>query len=81
VARTVAWLLVATLVAGYIVAALAAIPVLPAALFAPAAVVGSIASLLVLLVFFHPWLVIGIAIDAVLLWAVVVGHWAPASAT
>ncbi len=81
VARTVAWLLVATLVAGYIVAALAAIPVLPAALFAPAAVVGSIASLLVLLVFFHPWLVIGIAIDAILLWAVMVGHWAPASAT
>ena len=81
VARAVAWVLVATLVAGYVVAALATLPILPAALFPPAAVIASIASLVLLLVFFHPWLVIGIAIDAVLLWAVVVGHWAPASAT
>ncbi len=81
VARALAWVLVATLVAGYVVAALAAIPVLPASLFAPATVVGSVASLLLLLVFFHPWLVIGVAIDAVLLWAVVGAGWSPVAAT
>ncbi len=80
VVRTLAWVLVAAVVAGYVVAALAAVPILPAWLFAPAAVVGSLASLILLLVLFHPWLVIGIAIDAALLWAVIVANWAPAQA-
>jgi hypothetical protein len=76
-ARSLGWILVATLLAGYAVAALAAIPLLPATWFAPAAVVGSVASLVLLVVFFHPWLVIGVALDIVLLWAVLIGHWTP----
>jgi hypothetical protein len=30
-----------------------------------------------LLLFFHPWLVLGIAIDLGLLWAVLVADWTP----
>jgi hypothetical protein len=37
-------------------------------------------SILTLGFFFHPWLVVGLAIDAALLWAVVVGSWQPAGA-
>ena len=41
---------------------------------------GAIASLLTLGVFFHPWLVLGFAIDAVLLWTVLVSGWQPIGA-
>jgi hypothetical protein len=38
---------------------------------------GAIASLGVLILFFHPWLVVGLAIDVLVLWAVLVAGWAP----
>ena len=38
---------------------------------------GAIASLATLLLFFHPWLVLGVAIDLVLLWSVLVSGWLP----
>ena len=37
-------------------------------------------SILTLGFFFHPWLVLGLAIDAALLWAVLVGGWQPVGA-
>jgi hypothetical protein len=46
----------------------------------PALVVGgAVASALTLIIFFHPWLVLGLAIDAALLWAVLVASWTPAT--
>jgi hypothetical protein len=48
----------------------------------PALVVGGAsASLLTLALFFHPSLVIGAAIDAMLLWAALVTEWSPAAAS
>jgi len=66
-------LLVVT-VAGYVVAALALLGILPA-LFVPGIVAGSAASLVMLALFFHPWLVLGVVIDIVLLWAVLLNGW------
>jgi hypothetical protein len=40
-------------------------------------VVGAGASLAMLVLFFHPWLALGLAIDAVLLWAVLANGWRP----
>jgi hypothetical protein len=39
--------------------------------------VGAVASLAVLVVFFHPWILLGFAIDAVLLWLAFVAGWMP----
>ncbi len=41
---------------------------------------GAVASALTLAVFFHPWIVLGLVIDAVLLWVVLVTGWTPATA-
>jgi len=38
---------------------------------------GAALSVLTLGVFFHPWLILGIAIDAALLWTVLMGGWQP----
>jgi hypothetical protein len=43
--------------------------------------VGAIASLALLVLFFHPWLVLGVVIDVVLLWAVLAARWVPDSLT
>jgi hypothetical protein len=66
--------LVVVLVAAYALAAVAAAGLLPSGLFAPAVVAGSVASLALLGLFFHPWLVLGIAIDLALLWVVMAGR-------
>lgn len=68
-------LLVVVIVGAYAAAALAFLQVLPQAVFVPGVVAGSLASVVLLAVFFHPWLVLGFAIDAVLLWAVLVNGW------
>jgi len=47
----------------------------PAGWWTPLVVGGSVASLATLTLFFHPWLVLGFAIDVVLLWAVLVNGW------
>ena len=36
-----------------------------------------LASLALLVAFFHPWLIVGLAIDVVLLWATLVAAWSP----
>lgn len=76
-ARTLGTALVATTFAGFAVAAMAAIGILPPGLWAPTVAVGSITSIALIALFFHPWLVLGVAIDLVLLWAVLVAEWAP----
>jgi hypothetical protein len=42
---------------------------------------GAVASALTLAMFFHPWIVLGLAIDAALLWATLVIGWSPATAS
>ena len=77
VARLIGMVLVALTLAGFAAAALAVLGFLPGSLWTAAVTVGALGSLGVLVLFFHPWLVIGIAIDVVLLWAVLVVGWQP----
>lgn len=77
--RVVAGVLVAATLVALLIAALAALGVVPAGLWVPALTVGAVASLGLLIAFFHPWLVLGIAIDVGLLLAGLVAGWAPAS--
>ena len=76
VARTLALVLAPLTVAGFALAAVVALGVIPG-LWAPAIAIGSMASLALLIAFFHPWLVVGIGIDAVLLWVTFVVGWVP----
>jgi hypothetical protein len=69
--------LVAAVIAAYTLAALTAVGFAPDALWVPSVVTASLASLALLVVFFHPWLALGVAIDAVIVWAVLVAGWAP----
>ncbi len=77
VLRLVGIALVAGTVAGFALAALAALAVVPAAVWAAGVALGCVASLALLVLFFHPWLILGIVIDVVLLWAVVASSWVP----
>ena len=63
---------------GFALAALATIPLLlPAALWPALIMISSVASLLLMAVFFHPYLFIGVAIDVVLIWVAVAAVWLP----
>jgi hypothetical protein len=65
-------------VLGYTLAALAIMGIIvPEPLWQPLTIVSSALSLLLLILFWHPWLVIGIAIDAFLLLALLVLRWQP----
>lgn len=72
IARLLGTALVAVVVGAYLLAAVAGLVGLPAGVFEAGVIVGSIASVAVLTLFFHPWLVLGLAIDAVLLWLAIV---------
>ena len=61
--------------AAFTLAALAVIGVLPAGLWLSAVAMGAGSSLALLVLFFHPWLVLGVAIDVVLLVAIFIGDW------
>lgn len=76
-ARVLGMALVAATIGGFALAAIAGLGLLPAAIWPPGAAVGAIASVALLLLFFHPWLVLGLVIDLGLLWAVLVGGWTP----
>lgn len=78
-ARTLGLALVAVTVGGFALAAIAGTGLIPVSLFGPTIVVGAVASATLLLTFFHPWLVLGLVIDAGLLWAALVAGWVPAS--
>jgi hypothetical protein len=70
--------LVVVSVVSYSLAALAAIPlVVSAGLWAPLVLVATLASAVLMLLYFHRNLIIGLAIDAVLLWVVIVNLWTP----
>ena len=69
--------LVAITIGGYALAALATLGILPAETWGATVAVGSIASLALLLIGFHPWLAAGVAIDLVLLWVALVAAWTP----
>ena len=81
VMQPVAVLLLTITVAALVGAGLAIIDLLVPSAWWPALVVtGAAASLLLLSLFFHPWLVIGVAIDVVLLYLVLVNGWDPFAA-
>ena len=69
--------LVVVVVAGFALAALAALGWVPAPFWRIGVALGAIASLAVLVLYVHPWLMIGMAIDLALLWLVVAAGWAP----
>jgi hypothetical protein len=71
--RLVAFVVVATTIAGFSLAALSVVGVLPAAIWAPGIAIGAASSVGLLLAFFHPWLALGIGIDLILVWA----SWSP----
>ena len=75
--RVLGLALVAATIGGYALAALATLGILPDDAWGATVAVGSIASLALLIVGFHPWLVAGIAIDLVLLWVALVAAWTP----
>ena len=50
--------------------------IVPADMWPALTMAGAVASLLTLGLFFHPWLILGVAIDAALMWAVLAG-WRP----
>jgi hypothetical protein len=75
--RRLALALVALTIAGFALAALAALGFLPTAVWPVAIAVGSVASLAVLAACFHPWLLLGVVIDVALLWACLVVGWQP----
>jgi len=78
IARVLGLALLAVAVAGFALAALAALGPVPAGLWMPAILVGAVGSIGLLGVFFHPWLALGIVIDLVLVWAVSIARWQPA---
>ena len=75
--RLVGIALLVLVVVGFVAAALATVGVAPAALFVPGIVAASVASVAMLAVFFNAWLVLGIVIDGVLLWATLANGWRP----
>ena len=75
--RAAGAVLVAVQLAAYVWAALALVGLLDPATVVPGVVLGSAASLVLLEAAFHRWLVVGIAIDLVLLWATTIAGWRP----
>lgn len=53
--------------------------IVPVAWWPSLVVGGAVASALTLALFFHPWILLGFAIDAALLWTVLVMGWQPVS--
>lgn len=80
IARLAGAALVVLVLAGYAATALAVLGWLPASMFRPGMVLGSVASLVLLALFFHRWLVLGLVIDVALLVAVLGAGWMPAGA-
>ena len=79
--RFVGLALVAATIAAYGLAAVALLGGLPVPIWAAGTIGGSIASIALLVLFFHPWLVLGLAIDAGLLVAVLLLDWRPEGLT
>jgi hypothetical protein len=67
--------LVVVTLATFSLAGVAGIGLLSPSLWAPFAAAGACASLALLTVYFHRWLIVGISIDALLLWGVLIAGW------
>jgi hypothetical protein len=63
--------------ATFTLAAMSIAGVVPASLAAVALVLGAGSSIALLVLFFHPWLVLGLVIDIALLLALTVAEWSP----
>lgn len=79
--RMVGMALIALTIGAFALAALAAIGILPGGLWPPSVTIGAVASIAVLALYFSPWFVVGVGIDLVLLWAVLLQSWAPDGVT
>jgi hypothetical protein len=75
--RTAGILLVAVTVLGFLGSPLLAAGIGPDNWWRPAIAIATVASTLLLAVFFHPWITIGLAIDGLVLWAVFAANWLP----
>jgi hypothetical protein len=75
--RLLGMALVAATIATFALAALAAAGFIPGELWCPASAAGAVASVALLVLFFQPWLVLGVVIDLGLLWAVLIAGWRP----
>ena len=75
--RVLGFALFALTLASFALAAIAAVGFLPAGVWGWSTVIGAAASLAMPIVFFHPWLVVGIAIDVLALWTVLAIGWTP----
>jgi hypothetical protein len=75
--RLLGMALVAATIATFALAALAAAGFIPGELWGPASAAGAVASVALLVLFFQPWLVLGVVIDLGLLWAVLIAGWRP----
>lgn len=76
-ARAFAATLVAVTLGGFGLAAVATLGWLPVELWTASLTIGAVGSLALLTVFFHPWLVLGVAIDLVLIGLVLLAGWTP----
>jgi hypothetical protein len=79
IAHGLATVLVATTIGLLLAAAGSTVGWLPATWWPSLVVLGAVSSLATLVVFFHPWLVLGVVIDLVLLWATLAAGWTPSS--
>jgi hypothetical protein len=79
ITRAVGLALTVATLGGFALAALAVVGVLPAGLWFPTLFLGSVASITLLGLFFHPWLVVGLAIDVALVWLALIADWTPGS--
>jgi hypothetical protein len=75
--RAIGLLLVVAVVGGFSVAALAVVGIAPGSWFVPAVVGASVVSSVMLALFFTPWILLGFAIDAALVVAVLAANWRP----
>ena len=78
VVRAVGAVLIVVVAAGFALAALSTAGIIiPASWWQPSVAVSAVASMAILALFFESQLVLGIGIDAVLLWAVLARAWTP----
>jgi len=76
--RIVGVALIAVVVVGFTLAALSTVGIIvPSSWWQPIVAVSAITSAILLVLFFEPQLVLGLGMDAVLLWVVVAGAWTP----
>ena len=79
--RTLGTVLVVTTIALLVAAGLSTVGwLVPSEWWSVLVVGGAAASALTLATFFHPWILLGLAIDLALLWAVIVLGWSPVPA-